>query len=237
MSVPYRYYDVRRVSGEVTQIDVDNGRVEQAGSSFFDKAVIRVLGEKGWGVLSVSGEDAEFEQIPDAFLNEAYDAAKVTTIHIPIQKTPSNLHPVPAMKENPADVSLDEKVSILLDMYKATEGPDIVSRRINYIEKDETVFFSDCFGHSYTYHLCRCGFSVLAVASRAGVVQMGYERDHTISGLNIRHRQDLAREAETGHENSLMQNRQKEESCGQCWIPSLQGCLPMKQSVRRLKAT
>ncbi len=195
MSVPYRYYDVRRVSGEVTQIDVDNGRVEQAGSSFFDKAVIRVLGEKGWGVLSVSGEDAEFEQIPDAFLNEAYDAAKVTTIHIPIQKTPSNLHPVPAMKENPADVSLDEKVSILLDMYKATEGPDIVSRRINYIEKDETVFFSDCFGHSYTYHLCRCGFSVLAVASRAGVVQMGYERDHTISGLNIRHRQDLAREA------------------------------------------
>ncbi|HPP78779.1 TldD/PmbA family protein [Methanospirillum sp.] len=195
MSVPYRYYDVRRVSGEVTQIDVDNGRVEQAGSSFFDKAVIRVLGDKGWGVLSVSGEDAEFEQIPDSFLNEAYNASMVTTIHIPIQKTPTTLHPVPAMKENPADVSLDEKVSILLDMYKATEGPDIVSRRINYIEKDETVFFSDCFGHSYTYHLCRCGFSVLAVASRGGIVQMGYERDHTISGLNIRHRQDLAQDA------------------------------------------
>lgn len=50
MSLPDRYYDVRRVTGEVTQIDVDNGRVEQAGSSFFDKAVIRVLGEKGWGI-------------------------------------------------------------------------------------------------------------------------------------------------------------------------------------------
>jgi TldD protein len=195
MSLPYRYYDVRRVTGEVTQIDVDNGRVEQAGSSFFDKAVIRVLGEKGWGILSVSGEEAEFETLPESFIQEAYAASQVTNIHIPIQETPSHLHVVPAMKENPEDVSLDEKVTILLDMYKATNGQDIVSRRINYIEKDETVSFSDCLGHAYTYHLCRCGFSVLAVASRAGIVQMGYERDHTISGLNIRHRQDLAREA------------------------------------------
>lgn len=195
MSAPYRYYDVRRVTGEVTQIDVDNGRVEQAGSSFFDKAVIRVLGDKGWGILSVSGEEAEFENLPESFIQEAYAASQVTNIVIPFRETPSSLHAVPAMKENPADVSLDEKVSILLDMYKATEGQDIVSRRINYIEKDEKVFFSDCLGHSYTCHLCRCGFSVLAVASRAGVVQMGYERDHTISGLNIRHRQDLAREA------------------------------------------
>lgn len=47
MPVSYRYYDARRVTGEVTQIDIDNGRVEQAGTSFFDKAVIRVLGDKG----------------------------------------------------------------------------------------------------------------------------------------------------------------------------------------------
>jgi len=99
MSAPYRYFDVRRVTGEVTQIDVDNGRVEQAGSSFFDKAVIRVLGDKGWGILSVSGEEAEFENLPESFIQEAYDASQVTNIHIPIQETPSNLHAVPAMKK------------------------------------------------------------------------------------------------------------------------------------------
>ena len=195
MPASCRYYDVRRVTGEVTQVDVDNGRVEQAGTSFFDKAVIRVLGDKGWGVFSVSGEEAEFENLPESLIKEAYSASLVTNIHIPIQETPSRIHAVPSMKENPADVNLEEKVSILLDMYKATEGPDIVSRRINYIEKDEKVTFSDCYGHSYNYGICRCGFSVLSVASRAGIVQMGYERDHTISGLNIRHRQDLAREA------------------------------------------
>lgn len=195
MTVPYRYYDIRRVTGEVTQIDVDNGKVEQAGSSFFDKAVIRVLGDKGWGVFSVSGEEADYEKLPEKLIKEALDASSITTVNISLQDSPSSIHKVPSMKENPADVSLDEKVSVLLDLYKHTEGPDIVSRRINYIEKDEEVSFSDSLGHQYDYHLCRCGFSVMAVASRAGIVQMGYERDHTISGLNIRHRQELASKA------------------------------------------
>ncbi|NYT08171.1 MAG: TldD/PmbA family protein, partial [Methanomicrobiales archaeon] len=39
------------------------------------------------------------------------------------------------------------------------------------------------------------GFGVMAVAARNGTLQMGYERRHTIRGLNIRHQQDLAREA------------------------------------------
>jgi len=195
MSASYRYYDIRRVCGEVTQIDIDNGKVEQAGSSFFDKAIIRVLGEKGWGVFAVSGRETECEKLSDKLLDEAYSASQVTNVNIRIQETPSSIHPIPALKENPADVSLEEKVAILLDMYKATEGEEIVSRRINYIEKDEQVTFSDCLGHSYSYDLCRCGFSVMAVASRAGVVQMGYERDHTISGLNIRHRHGLASQA------------------------------------------
>ena len=195
MSISFRYYDIRRVTGEVTQIDVDNGRVEQAGSSFFDKVVIRVLGEKGWGIFSVSGEEADCENLPENLLKEAFSASQVTNINIPIQNTPSKIHAIPSMKDNPADVSLDEKVSILLDLYKTIEGSDIVSRRINYIEKDEQVSFTDCLGRSYSYHLCRNGFSVMAVASRGGIVQMGYERDHTISGLNIRHRHDLASEA------------------------------------------
>ncbi|MDD4252669.1 MAG: DNA gyrase modulator, partial [Methanoculleus horonobensis] len=47
-----RYYDIRCVRGEITLVDIDNGVVESAGTSFFDKAVIRVLGSKGWGVLT-----------------------------------------------------------------------------------------------------------------------------------------------------------------------------------------
>ena len=47
------YYDLRHVTGQVTHIDIDNGVVESAGTSFFNKAVIRVLSGTGWGVLQI----------------------------------------------------------------------------------------------------------------------------------------------------------------------------------------
>lgn len=197
MPESYRYYDIRRVIGEVTQIDVDNSRVEQAGTSFFDKAIIRVLGKNGWGVLSVTGKEIEGEKAPDKLIKRALKASTITNIHIDIEQTPSGILPVPSMRENPHDVSLEEKVSLLLCLEKAANGPDITSRRVNYIEKEEEVFFSNSFGDQFSYNLCRCGFSVLAVASRSGIVQMGYERDHTISGLNIRHKEEMAFEAAT----------------------------------------
>lgn len=190
-----RYYDLRRVSGEITQIDIDNGQVDQAGTSFFDKAILRVLGERGWGIISLTGAEAASEKITDDLLSRAYDAAKITTERIEISPAPSSIHPVPPLKEDPRGVSLEEKAQILLDLDKAASGETIVSRRVTYIEKSHQVSFQDSSGHEYAYELCRSGFNVLAVASRAGVVQMGYERDHSISGLNIRHRQDLAREA------------------------------------------
>ena len=47
------YYDLRHVTGEVTHIDIDNGVVESAGTSFFNKAILRVLVKTGWGVLQI----------------------------------------------------------------------------------------------------------------------------------------------------------------------------------------
>lgn len=190
-----RYYDIRRVQGEVTQVDIDNGRVEQAGTSFYDKATVRVLGDLGWGVLSVSGDKTGSEHLNRAALEEALSASITTNKRVEIVPVPSKIHPVPRIGEDPRTISLDEKVEILQDLEKAAVTEGIVSRRVTYIEKAEQVFFTDSSGHEYQYELCRCGFSVLAVASRGGVVQMGYERDHTIRGLNIRHRHDLAREA------------------------------------------
>ncbi|HWQ65978.1 MAG TPA: TldD/PmbA family protein [Methanospirillum sp.] len=190
-----RYYDIRRVCGEITQIDIDNGRVEQAGTSFFDKATVRVLGDIGWGILSVTGDRVQSENLHKNLITEAAKVSRITNERIEIAETPSQIHPIPKIGEDPRSVSIAEKVSILQDLERSASGESIASQRVTYIEKAEQVFFSDSSGHEYQYETCRCGFSVLAVASRGGVVQMGYERDHTIRGLNIRHRQDLAREA------------------------------------------
>jgi TldD protein len=190
-----RYYDIRRVCGEVTQVDIDNGKVEQAGTSFYDKATVRVLGDLGWGVLSVPGDTVGSEHLNRDLLERALSASVITNERIEIASVPSTMHPVPRIGEDPREVSLEEKVAILQDLEKAAVADGIVSRRVTYIEKAEQVSFCDASGNEYQYELCRCGFSVLAVASRGGVVQMGYERDHTIRGLNIRHRHDLARES------------------------------------------
>ena len=57
----------------------------------------------------------------------------------------------------------------------------MTSRRANYLERIENVRFMDSSGSEYSYEICRLGFSVMAVAARNGTVQMGYERDHTIT--------------------------------------------------------
>lgn len=195
MSADPRYYDIRRVCGEVTQVDIDNGKVEQAGTSFYDKATVRVLGDLGWGVLSVSGDRIGSEHLHRNLIAEALQASVITNERVEIGQPPSRIHKIPNIGEDPRSVGIEEKVEILQDLEKEAAGKEIVSRRVTYIEKAEQVFFTDSSGHEYQYELCRCGFSVLAVASRGGVVQMGYERDHTIRGLNIRHRHDLAQKS------------------------------------------
>ena len=190
-----RYYDIRRVKGEITQVDIDNGRVEQAGTSFYDKATVRVLGDLGWGVLSLSGDKIGSEHLNKALLSQAMNASIITNERVDIATVPSHIHQIPKTGEDPRKVGIEEKVEILQDLEKAASGENIVSKRVTYIEKAEEISFTDSSGHEYQYELCRCGFSVLAVASRGGIVQMGYERDHTIKGLNIRHRQDMARES------------------------------------------
>jgi TldD protein len=46
-----------------------------------------------------------------------------------------------------------------------------------------------------SYEICRSGFSVLAVASRNGIIQMGYEREHSLRGLNLRGQEEQGRKA------------------------------------------
>jgi len=70
-----------------------------------------------------------------------------------------------------------------------------VNRRANFIEKIEQVRFTDSSANEYSYEMCRSGFNILAVASRNGNIQMGYEREHSIHGFNLRHRQPMGKKA------------------------------------------
>ena len=195
----YRYYDIRRVRGEATHIDIDNTRIEQAGSVFYDTALIRVLGEFGWGVLSIDGEmvgDLMIrEKLPTELIQKALNTATLTNERIEIAETASGVHTIPKMKEDPRILSLEEKAEILLDIEKHAKKEEIVSTRIGYSEKTEQISFASSHGDEYEYELVRSGFSVMAVSRRGSLSQMGYNREHTISGIPLRSKHHLAAEA------------------------------------------
>jgi len=189
------YYDLRHVTGQVTHIDIDNGVVESAGTSFFNKAVLRVLKNAGWGVLQIDnyipGNKSDFKEL----LEEASHLAGITGEIVTLGNAPRGVLTVPPMKEDPRNVSIEEKSSLLAGIETAATHSEVVNRRANYVERIEQVQFSDSSGNEHSFEMCRSGFNVLAVASRNGNVQMGYEREHSIHGFNLRHQQDLGRKA------------------------------------------
>ena len=99
------------------------------------------------------------------------------------------------MHEDPRDVGIGEKADLMLSIEHAAKVEGIVNTRANYIERFEEVTFRDSSGASEHYGICRSGFGIMAVASKNGSLQMGYERRHSIRGLNIRHQQELGRAA------------------------------------------
>jgi TldD protein len=189
------YYDIRHVTGQSTHIDIDNGVIESAGTSFFDHAVIRALSGRGWGILTVDNfadtTDREIEEL----IRNAGRTASITAEEVSLAERRRGIRDVPAMLEDPRDVGIDEKADLMLSIEHAAKISGIVNTRANYIERFEEVTFRDSSGAAEHYGICRSGFSILAVASQNGSLQMGYERRHSIRGLNIRHQQDLGRAA------------------------------------------
>jgi len=190
-----RYYDVRQVTGETTHVDIDKGVVESAGVTYFNKAVVRVLGPKGWGIVQVDNFVPARGKKLDELLMSAAKLGQLTGDEVNLADAPRTILPVPQIKEDCRDVSLEEKAGLLCGIEKASDLPLVTSRRANYLERIETVRFLDSSGCEYSYESCRSGFSVLAVASQNGDVQMGYEPEHTILGFNLRHREETGRKA------------------------------------------
>jgi TldD protein len=190
-----QYYDLRHVTGQVTHIDIDNGVVESAGTSFFNKAVIRVLSTTGWGVLQIDNFTPCSGKKFESLLDTACRLARITEEQVVLGDVPRGVLSVPPMREDPRDVSIEEKSSLLSEIEQAAIHPLVVNRRANFIEKIENVLFNDSSENEYSYEMCRSGFNVMAVASRNGNVQMGYEREHSIHGFNLRHQERLGKKS------------------------------------------
>ena len=189
------YYDLRHVTGQITHIDIDNGVFESAGTTFFNKAVLRVISNTGWGILQIDNYQPCTGRKFDELLQRACTLSSITQEQVNLGDVPRGMLPVPAMQEDPRSVSIEEKSAILSEIEKGAVHPSVINRRANYIERVEQVEFSDSSGNEYAYEMCRSGFNVMAVASRNGSTQMASEREHSIHGFNLRHHQDIGKKA------------------------------------------
>jgi len=189
-----RYYDIRHVRGSSTHIDIDNGVVESAGTSFFDTALIRVLGNKGWGIYSVDNFDPESGSL-DRILEDATALASITREEVELAPVKQATIKMPPCTDSPLDLDMEEKTSMLSAVEKAAKIPGIGNTRAQYSESSKTVSFDDSCGNEFDYAMTRNGFSILAVASGNGSMQMGRERYHTITGFSLKGHEDLGRKA------------------------------------------
>ncbi|PKG31251.1 MAG: TldD/PmbA family protein, partial [Methanoregula sp.] len=189
------YCDFWHVTGASTHIDIDNGTVESAGSSFFNRAVIRVLCSRGWGILLLANYARPRGTAFEELLASAACLAAITGEEVNLAPATGGTLSVPEPVEDPRDVSLEEKTSLLAAIERSAKREQVVNTRGTYAERIEQVRFEDSSGSDLSYEICRSGFSVLAVASRNGTIQMGYERQHTIRGLNLRGQEEQGRQA------------------------------------------
>ena len=190
-----RYYDIRCVQGEATLIDIDNGVIESAGTSYFDRTVVRALGPKGWGILTRDHVNIDSKREVDALVEAATRLAVVTHDRIDLADAPRALLSVPPLAGDPREIDLEEKTRLLAGIESAARIPEVVNTRARYTEGIDSVRFLDSGGNEFSYEAVRSGFSVLAIASRNGVMQMGSERDHITTGFNLRGKQDLGQKA------------------------------------------
>ena len=190
-----RYYDVRHLVGTSTHIDIENGTIEAAGQSFSDSAIVRALGATGWGMVVIdnfsdAGESGLRQAVADALA-----LSRATGERVELADVATGVLPVPAVKEDPRDVSLEEKTELLAAIESAARISGIVNTRARYIESVGSVRFTDSSGNEYQYEMVRSGYSILAVAGRGGEMQQARESEHIITGLPLRHREEKGREA------------------------------------------
>ncbi|MDD3407150.1 MAG: TldD/PmbA family protein [Methanomicrobium sp.] len=182
------YYDIRHVRGVSTTIEIDNSVVESAADSFFDVAILRVLNRRGWGVVSIENFGAKSKKEIDEYIALAMRYASATEEEVVLADCRSGILQMPELKEDPKEVSLEDKCNLLLEIEKTAKIENIINTRANYSEGNGTVYFEDSSGHEYTYEICRLGYSVSAVAKKGDVMQAGRESEHSITGLNLRHK-------------------------------------------------
>jgi len=194
MAMASEFYDIRVLQGSRTRIILDNGKLEEIAEAPFEGAAVRALSRGAWGFVTSDNVDD---------LGEEIDLARRIARKIDRQEDLELAHAPPgksqvvAVKKDPKNLSLDEKVALLREIENAAKVKGVSSTQAVYSEMNMLLHYKSSEGLDLESRMTRMGFFISAVAHRNGVYQTDGEGRSGVGGLEIFERQDpiaLARE-------------------------------------------
>ena len=182
-----RYYDIRYVRGTVTSIQTENRVIENAGTSFYGKALFRVLGEHGWGYYCASSIDMDDKKTKDLCLQKAAVSARLAGVHAEIADVSLGTPRFWSCSgKEQAETPLEDKAQTLLLLESSANIPEICSTSARYSEQYQDVIFEDSNSYEASSSVCRTLFTVTSVASRGADMQMNYEQEAVVGPLPLK---------------------------------------------------
>ncbi len=193
------FYDTRTIKSVSTAIVLDNGEIREVSNNFSSGAAVRVLSGGSWGF--VSQDNPESLKLALESAERLAEAAKTKSprgvIKLALVEKPE-LNNLPEIRENPEDISIEDKVRLLFEIEKNARREGIKSTNAVYSESLINVRYSSSEGLDCEYGLHRIGFSISAIAQSGGMYQVGRESRFGVAGFEFFKKHDafaLARKA------------------------------------------
>jgi TldD protein len=193
------FYDTRVIKSVSTAVILDNGEIREISNNFSSGAAIRVLSDGSWGFVSqdnpgnLNAALLTAERLAEAAKSRSpRGQVKLALIEKP------GLQNLPEVRDNPADISIEDKVRLLSEIEKNARMEGIKSTNAVYSESLITVRYSSSEGLDCEYTLNRIGFSISAIAQSEGIYQIGRESRFGVAGFEFFKKHDafaLARKA------------------------------------------
>jgi len=181
------FFDTRVLRGSRTRIVLDNGKLEEIAQVPFQGASVRALFGGAWGFVTTDRVDGLEKEIDLA----KRIARKIDLLlHLRLAEAPSGRSAVVAVKRDPRDLSLEEKVALLREIEDAAKVEGVSSTQAVYSEMDLTAHYSSSEGLDLESRMTRMGFIISAVAHRNGLYQTDGEGRAGVGGLELFDRED-----------------------------------------------
>jgi len=183
------YVEVRAQKIFRTSLTTKDGRVEAAREGIDYGAAVRVLVNGAWGFATVSS--LEKRKIKEA-VNVAVGMAKATAekIKSPIRLTETNpIEDKVAIKprKDPKDVSIEEKIGLILNLDKAIfdYDPKVRSCTIDYLDITGTNYFISSEGTCIEQDKLYVWSRIVATAKEGNILTYGREEIGSTTGFEV----------------------------------------------------